>query len=940
MPMPQADFFGVWDKKSSQWTLMGKLNYTNFPEMSLVESCVKQGDYKNAEIELLQYFRQRQTRVAPSYESNSAYTKLAPLLADQIIPVLKEIYLDTFHVTQTPNTFSLDVLAPIRVAASSDKVISFMLMGRHKGTDPAYIYSMQHDGSPPILTLEYNGHEGQQTLALIPIMDTYIRGYDSDDHSQEPLLEVLESGSPYDKHTSKSYLKFDLSTIPGDVTSAILQLTGYTDSEESVGIMVFQTGDNAWDEHTFTFDTHNGKTFSWQGIPEGTDWIGPPATVSDNQYPLQIGNFTWLNPLIAEYAATNNEAYAGKYIDYMVDFIQDAEHYVTPGAINMGSGTFPKCFHASHRAANWVKAYHQLKGSPSMNAEDHTMILKALWKKAAALSTEAGYDPRNNHGIYETQGLYSVAVYFPEFTESYHWIELANSRIDTLIVKLNFSDGSYSESSSSYSIGAAEAYMAIKSIGHMNSQNFSETFDIYLRRMGYYIANLAFPDGYLPLFGDGSSLNSRSTVKKLGELYEDDVLLYLGTGGEAGSPPTHTSSIYPVSKTATMRSGWGTDARYLFMNVKQERSHRHSDDNSIIYYAYGRQLLVDPGTYSYSDEPISNWLRFSTEAHNTVEINQQSQDLTEGAFRHWTDNNRFNFIEGVIYNVPGFAYSRNVLFLKTSFTIVSDYICAPEGKHLYRQHWHFLPTANVNLDSVSKKAQTNFLDHLGDIHVIPVDPQRLSEATMKQGYYSNAFYTVTNSKYVAYTKEDVQGDVTFDTILYPTLGSTPPSIKVERLEVRPTVPTTIASAIRIDNISENFHTGYYYLSHEEDPQEQRFFDMFAYEGKLAYIETDGNGEIRTALIQTGRALMYNSIPIISSNQSIHDIAVAWNNSIMEICGSHLTIAKQTEIESAIAVYAQGVTFLRINGKTTPNFTAYDDYIYVINRRVCDYAHEQ
>lgn len=928
MPMPHTDFFGVWNKENKEWIESGKLKYAAFPDLNLVESYVKHGDYENAEIELLQYFQKRQTRTAQPYESNAANAKLAPLLEDQIIPVLKETYLDTFHVIQTPSTFSLDILTHVKAAMGADKVISCMLMGRNKGTEPAYIYSSQHDGDSPVLIVEYIGHQGAHTAPLVPIMDTYIRGYDNDDHSQEPLVEVLESGSPYDQYSRKGYLKFDLSSIGGDVTSATLQLSGYTDSKEPVGIMVFQTGDNAWDEHTFTYDTHNGKTFSWQGMSEGTDWVGPPATVSDNQYPMQIGNFTWLNPLIAEYAATSNEAYAAKYIDYMIDFIQDAEQYVTPGAISMGAGTFPKCFHASLRAANWVKAYHLLKDSPSMNAKDHTMILKVLWKKAMALSTEAGYDPRNNHGIYETQGLYSIAVYFPEFMESDDWIDLANSRIDALINKLNFSDGSYSESSSSYSIGAADACMAIKSLGQMNGKSFSETFDICLRRMGYYIADLAFPNGYLPLFGDGSSLNSRTTVKRLGELYEDDVLLFLGSGGELGSPPAHTSSIYPVSKSATMRSGWGTDARYLFMNVKQEPSHRHTDDNSIIYYAYGRQLLVDPGTYSYSDEQISNWLRFSTEAHNTIEINQQSQDLTEGAFRYWTDNGIFNFLEGVIYNVPGFVYSRDVLFLKSSFTIVSDYIRAPEGKHLYRQHWHFLPTANADLDPITKQVRTKFHDHLGDILVIPANPERLSDAIMKDGYYSNAFYTVSNSKYVAYTKENAQGNITFDTVLYPITGGERSDIEVQRLELTPEVPITIASSLRITNICENGGTGYYYLSHEENPRELRQFDAFYYDGKLAYIETDRNGDVRLGIVKSGQTLVHRSIPLISSAQNINDIAVEWNGTNVTISGSNLAIVNLAKGTSAIAIYAPEVTTIRLNGACVTEFTVYDNYIYV------------
>lgn len=935
MPLSHADFFGVWDETTGRWSTTGKLKYADFPELSPIERYAKLGDYENSQIALLHYFKQRITRNAQPFEQNAANEKLAPLLADQIVPVLKETYLDTFNVSITPSSFSLDLLTNVMAAVNSDKVISFMLMGRHKGTEPAYIYSSKYYSSltpfescQPLLSIKYTDQLGMQSLQLVPSMDTYIQGNDDANHSHEPLLVVMESGSPYNEDTRKAYLKFDLSQINGTVISATLQLSGYTHAEEPVGVMIFHTGDNAWDENTITYYNHNGKTFSWQGLPEGMDWIGPPATITDNQYPMQITNFTWLNPLIAEYAASNNEAYATKYIAYMIDFIRVSEQYVTPGSISMGSATFPKCFQASIRAANWVRAYHILKNSSYMNADDHTMIIKALWKKAAALATVAGFDPRNNHGLYETNGFYSIAVYFPEFTDSANWINLVNQRLDLLITSLNFSDGSYSESSSSYSIGAAEASMSIKELGRMNQQSFSQTFDSNLRKMGYYIADLIFPNGFLPLFGDGSSLDGRIVIKKLAELYQDDVLLYVGTAGEKGTPPSHTSSIYPVSKSATMRSGWTDDARYLFINVKQQYSHRHSDDNSIVYYANGRQLLVDPGTYSYSDEPISNWLRYSTEAHNTVEINRQSQDLTEGEFRHWVDNEKFNFLEGVIYNVPGFTFYRDVLFLKSSFTIVSDYIRAPEGKHQYRQNWHFLPAANPVLDPITRQVRTTFHDHLGNIHVIPADPEQLSDAKLKDGYYSHTFYNVSNAKYAAYTKEFVEGDITYDTVLYPTAGGEICNIEVLRLELTPAAPTTIASALKIDHIGEEACKGYYYLSHEEESQLSRQFDAFIFDGKMAYIEKNKYDDIQIVIIKSGKTLLHGSIKLISSRLTVNDITIEWKGPVIKITGNNLVISDDVNADSAIAIYAPAAAAIELNGVYLTAFTVLDNYIYI------------
>ncbi|MBL1704122.1 hypothetical protein ELE02_33460, partial [Klebsiella pneumoniae] len=155
---------------------------------------------------------------------------------------------------------------------------------------------------------------------------------------------------------------------------------------------------------------------------------------------------------------------------------------------------------------------------------------------------------------------------------------------------------------------------------------------------------------------------------------------------------------------------------------------------------------VDPGAYSYSNDPISNWLRFSTESHNTIEINDTPQNMSEGWFQDWTDNNKFNFVKGVTQNVPGFKHTRETLFMKDSFSIVSDVVQAPDGKHKYQQNWHFLPAANPVLDASTKKVSTAFNDTNGNIQVVPADPEQ-STANLNKGYYSSAFYSVADTKY-------------------------------------------------------------------------------------------------------------------------------------------------------------------------------------------------
>jgi hypothetical protein len=935
------EFFGAWDQANNVWLTSSKLNYEDFPGLAEVESNVKIGNYEEARSKLLNYFENRSTRVAPAYAPGKANPELVPLLMDQIITPLKDKYLTTFTVTDTPSTYNIDI-----TAVSDSKVLSFILMGRYKGTNVTNFYSREHNCSSttlaqcqPTLVVKYMYGDVEKTANLTASMDTYIRGNDSDSHGSEPLLQVLASGSPYDSKTREAYLKFDLSSIKGTITGATLKLSGSTEMSGNNDIMLYQTGNSAWDEATLIYNNHTGLTFSWQGIASGTDWKGPPTNISDDQFAMQITNFNFIQPLITEYVLTGTEDYAKKYIDYMIDFIDDAEDYITSDSPK-GAGTFPKSFQASIRAYNWVKSYNVLKNSSSMNPSANTDILKTFWKKADYLVTEEGYHPVNNHGVFETLGLYSIAVYFPEFTDSKVWHSKADKRMSELIETLNFSDGSYNESSSSYAVTAANQFFEFKEFGRMNSQNFDPDFDQYLLKMGKYFADLSFPNGFLPLFGDSSRMDAKNAIKRTGDLFDDDTLRFVGTSGAEGTPPAYSSVLYPQSKTAIMRSGWTTDDQYLMMNTKQEISHRHPDDNAIIYYANGRPLLVDPGTMSYSDEPISNWLRYSTEAHNTIEMNDTAQNWTEGfsqklssysraegSLEQWVDNQKFNFVEGDVRNVPGFTHVRDVLFLKSSFSIVSDYLHSPGGTNKYQQTWHFLPTANPVINENSKRVSTVFNDTYGDIQVIPADPDQIT-ASLDDGYYSEAFYSVTKSKYASFTK-NVEGDVTFDTVLYPTKGEDNRDIQVNRLDITPSVSTTVASSLKINNIADAGTKGYYYVSHEEVPRFTRFFDTFTFDGKMTYIEKTDDGIVQSALIKSGSTLKNNGIDLIASKMEINDVAVDWKGSSLDINSSNLVMNNNPNDVSSIAIYAPGVQEVKLNGNSLSNFTVYGDYIYAV-----------
>ena len=104
-------------------------------------------------------------------------------------------------------------------------------------------------------------------------------------------------------------------------------------------------------------------------------------------------------------------------------------------------------------------------------------------------------------------------------------------------------------------------------------------------------------------------------------------------------------------------------------------SHNHPDDLGIAMYAYGKRHLVDPGRYGYdenSEEAL--WLRRTTEAHNTIEVDDTAQGYIKSELEKWISNDGYDYYSGNHYNYndtilndetgDNLIHNRRILFIK------------------------------------------------------------------------------------------------------------------------------------------------------------------------------------------------------------------------------------------------------------------------------------
>ncbi|UBU17850.1 heparinase II/III family protein [Nonomuraea gerenzanensis] len=871
-------FFGTWS--GSAWTVGPRLNYA-LTGLKPVETAVKAGNYTLAKQRLLDYYRARPAIEAGGF-SHTTWPGAIELTADHIWTLGSgEAHIRTLTFGPGEKTVTADVTSSINSGRTG-----FFLMSRHKDPVIALINSRSKGSGKPTLRLTL---ADGSVRSLTPAHDTYIwAAHPGSVYGTKYYLQVSDQGpGPFTAETRKAYLRFDLGGVT-NVKKAELTLTGTADTAKDI---MLYGNDETFDEATRTWSNTVQNTFSWEGDPGGFDWKLPAG--ADREYLYQLPRFYFAGPLALEYQKTGDEQHARTLIGLMTDFVKDADAYDA----DQGAGSYPGNLHAARRLHNWIAAYEILRKSPSLTPEANTAILKTM--NRAGLYLQANVNATPNKMQSQKITLLHAAVYFPEFRVAPAWRTNAADFLSAQLDEATYADGGYKESTDAYLRGYLRQYVDVVAFMRRNGITFTATAK--LRQLGRFLMDQSYPSGYGPAYGDSDSLDLRSTLKSLGELLGDPELRYVGTSGAAGERPAHTSVRYPDTRVAISRSGWSAGDSYLRLNADRG-NHSHPDELAITAYAYGRPLLPDMGTFTYSTDDRAEWLRLTTEAHNTIEIDEQPQTSTAaGGISHLISNPAFDLIGANTESSAGVRHERSVLSLHSGLWLVSDRLKPADTAkvHRYEQNWHLAADANPSMRSGTEATTTAFATG-ANLTIVPADPAEVA-SSLRDGYYAPRFYTVENAKYASYVKTR-SGQTTFDTLLVPSKGAADPSTTVERLPVSGT-PSSEATALSLDG-----GTGVYYKSWTT--KAPRTFGDYAFDGKLLHADA---GSI---VMVDGSSLERAGETLVKAPAAVEDLAVTFgSDGTVRIDGSGLT--PSTDPGESIAIKAPNATKVLLNGVAVP-----------------------
>ena len=312
------------------------------------------------------------------------------------------------------------------------------------------------------------------------------------------------------------------------------------------------------------------------------------------------------------------------------------------------------------RLINWVWAYDLIRDSQALDSATRENWLRSfyqhMWEVARNYS---GGSSVGNHLIGEAAGVYIAASYLPFLKHARKWQQQSRAILEEQILGQTFADGGPRELAFGYHLFVSQFFTLAGLAGRWTETEFSAGYWNRLREMYRFIDAMLAGGDNAPMFGDGDDgyvldLNdgppTAKTMTALG------AALFAGEVDECDAQPARwlkleaTKLDTPDKSTALCSQAFADSGFYLLqygttpeecisavldcgpLGMAPMAGHGHADALSVTLRAFGKDILVDPGTYDYYT--YAAWRRYfrSTAAHNTIEIDGENQSLMQGSF--------------------------------------------------------------------------------------------------------------------------------------------------------------------------------------------------------------------------------------------------------------------------------------------------------------------
>lgn len=527
----------------------------------------------------------------------------------------------------------------------------------------------------------------------------------------------------------------------------------------------------------------------------GLDWThsGPNQ---DREWAWGLNRHSHLNVLLEAYLGSGETQYLAVIDKHLQDWVLNSPYPGVKSSTPQWRG-----LEAALRMSPWSRIFAMVQHDAGFSPATRILMLSSLPEHTHYL--RHFHAQTGNWLTMEMNGLLTIALTWPEFLDAQDWVTYAIDQLVPEMARQVYPDGVQMELTSHYHRVAAHNFQGFAERIISSGRFMPEDYMAQLEKMWDYLAYSMRPNGHGVLNNDSDYDHGAPIILGKANPYSRPDWTFIATNGAEGKRPEGGASVfYSWAGQAILRNGWDRDAHWTFFDVGPfGTGHQHHDMLHVSIAAFGRDILVDSGRYTYVGGP---WRRYFTESasHNVILVDGRGQksyapQASEALLNqhHFTD--AFDCVRGVFSS--GYekldgeaAHHRIVCYVRDRYWVVLDRIVSDRPRTLSAL-WRYHPDCTVAMDTgtvLSTDAEA------GNIRIVPFGPVDWEVSLVKgqedpiQGWYSPVYNTKTPNT-VAIFDASVEHEAIFGWLMLPGRGLIPHASATLNLDAHPMAEITV-----------------------------------------------------------------------------------------------------------------------------------------------------
>ena len=525
-----------------------------------------------------------------------------------------------------------------------------------------------------------------------------------------------------------------------------------------------------------------------------------PLDFSDVRVIWELNRHKHFVTLGKAYNYTKNIKYYEEFVRQLTDWLEENPYGV---GVNWTS-----TMEVAMRTISWIWAYLLFRSIPQFSE------LASCFLKAIFLHGKHIYDYRSehlhstNHIIGEAAALYLISVQLPFLDKNAKWRLKAKQIIEREVKRQFYIDGGSKEQSFSYQRFVLNLMLQVCIFSKKIDDKFSDNFETMLVKMAEFMMYSIGPNNELPMIGDsdgarglplisnkefwvekdifclGAALFGRGEFKFFADEFTESAAWMLGDEGYKQfcsieeEKPKILSTEFRESGYVVMRDSWNKGLYMLLdagrLGIGKVAGHGHSDLMSFIFSAFNKSIIIDPGTYTYSNKnKYRNYFR-STFAHNTLVVDDKPMNkplsnfdwdkIIDARVIRWLSNEDCDIVETYHCNFDNIVHKRKCVLTKGKRILIYDTLDG-KGTHKIDSFIHLSPT--VDILGISRK---NIMLKTDDVYVTIYQENDCTESKIIKDVFSYTYGELIHTATIISTTK-ISLPATLITVILPTLGS-------------------------------------------------------------------------------------------------------------------------------------------------------------------------